>query len=103
MHDFAKVTKKRPGFAASPFAGYKQQQEWRAFSFVLQKILIASFFLVLSLFFSLGLLSIYFLHQATWHGDKPVGIAILTSDKGQILKDTSVVWINPNDKTMSLL
>lgn len=103
MHDFAKTTRKRPGFAVSPFTVYKQQQQRRAFSTVLQKVGIALGLIVGSLFLSLGLLSFYFLHTTSWKGQTPIGIVVLTSDAGQILKDTNVVWIDPQAKEISLL
>src|SRR5260221_406167 len=102
MHDFARASKKNPGFAVSPFTVYKQQQQWRVFGGFFQKVSIGFLFLGLNLFFSLSLLSFYFFHSASLRGDTPVGIAILTSEKGQILKDTNIVWIDPSKKEMSL-
>ncbi len=102
MHDFARASKKRLGFSTSPFTVYRQQQQWRVFGVFFQKILVVLFFLGASLFLSLGFLSFYFLHTASWRGNTPIGIAILTSDKSQILKDTNIVWIDPSAKEMSL-
>lgn len=103
MHDFAKTTKKRPGFTVSPFTVYKQQQQRKALSVWMQKALIALSFVGISLGLSCALLAFFFLHTSSWRGNTPLGIVVLTSDKNQILKDTNIIWIDPGLKEMSLL
>lgn len=103
MQDFAKTTKRRPGFSVSPFASYQRKQQQRAFLTVAQKALFVFLSMATSLFLSLGILSFFFLRTASWQRTTPVSMAVLTSDQGQILKDTHIVRIDPSSKELSLL
>ena len=95
MPDFARTSAKATGFNRSPFASFKQQQRFAALGRVLKKALIGFSLLGMSLLLSIAIISFIFLRLANWQRKGTTGIAFLTSEKSQVLKQTTVLWVDP--------
>jgi hypothetical protein len=102
MHDFARSVKVRPS-SRSPFKAYTRQQEGKVTLAWVQKTAIAFGAVLVSFSVALFLLAFFFLSTATWKGDRPLGIAVLTGKHDSIRKEISLVWIDPHENTVTLV
>lgn len=63
----------------------------------------AACLIAISLLLSLAIVSYLFLRVAGWSQRGDTGIAILTSEKDQILKETTILWVQTDKKEITLL
>lgn len=103
MPDFARTSTKATGFSRSPFASFKQQQRFASLGRILKKSLIGFSLLSLSLLLSVAIISFIFLRLANWQRKGTTGVAFLTSEKSQVLKQTTVLWVDPEKNEISIL
>lgn len=103
MPDFARTSTKATGFSRSPFSSFKQQQRFANLARILKKILIGFAFLTCSLFLSVAIISFIFLRLANWQRKGTTSVAFLTSEKSQVLKQTTVLWVDPEKNEISIL
>lgn len=103
MPDFARTGSKTTGFKRSPFASFKERQKFAVLVLAAKKIGLGLALFFVSFFLSLALVSFLFLHFAKWHQTGPLGVVFLTSEESQILKQTTVMWVDPEKREISLL
>lgn len=103
MPDFAQTEMKHVGFRRSPFTVFKETQQISLLLQTGKKVGISLAILSLCFLLSLGLISFFFLRVSNWQQKGTTGIAFLTSVKGQVLKETTIVWVDPEKKEIVLM
>lgn len=103
MPDFARTGTKTVGFARSPFNAFKQEQKVSKFGQVLKKVFLSLTLVLASLLLSIAIVSFVFLRIANWQRKGNIGIAFLSSPAGEVLKKTTILWVNPENNEIVLM
>lgn len=103
MPDFAKIGAKRLAPKRSAFTSFREQQKFHANFLVFKKIFWSLILVMLCFVISLAVVSYVFLRVSRWQQKNPIGIVFLTSPKDQVLKQTTLLWVNPEKNEINLM
>lgn len=102
MHDFAHRGP-QPRSKVSPLSTYQKSQQDQLLFRLLRKLGLAAIVLGISLSLSLVIVVVAIFQLATWKANLPIGLALLTGEKNQIRRDTTLLWVDPTDQKITLL
>lgn len=102
MKDFARFSVHRK-VKHSPFAHLQHENKQRVAGRVFQKVFISALVIFLSVITSLACVTFGLLQFASWKRDRALGTVILTGPSDTVRKTVTVVWSDPQHKTIQLL